>query len=129
MRGIDFLKLNEHPITVCSELSTRFHFVDPGFVGFTTACEAVNMMYKLLPSFNSPLTAHLADLPYICGDPFGVGHCATAALRQLRITCKVDRYRIKNKCKSHRRKECTHTASERAYTHRAIIRQEAKVPA
>lgn len=115
---------SKYPITIYWTLSQRIHFIDKHYVSSTTTLETVNAMYRMLPSLESPLTTDLADLPHICRDPFGVGHCATYALRQLKIICKVDRYRIKNKCESRKRKQCTHTACERAYTYQEYIRRQ-----
>lgn len=101
-----------------------FPIINKNYVGSTTACEAVDAMYRALPLFagKTPLTIRLDDVPYVCGDPFNIGHNGTSALRQFKIVCKIDRYRTRNKCRA--RASCTHTASERVYTYRENIRHE-----
>lgn len=111
-------------LIVYRALVRGFPFIDKNYVGSTTAYEAVDAMCRALLLFagKNPLTVRLDDVPYICDDPFNISHNGASAIRQLKIVCKIDRYRTRNKCRA--RASCTHTASERAYTYRENIRHE-----
>jgi hypothetical protein len=100
------------------------HLVNSNYVGSSAAYEAVDVVYKALPSITADehLSGRLQDVLVICEDSFNFSHNASSSLRRLKIFCKVDRYRINNKRRSCR--SYMYTVSQRVHTYQDRICSE-----
>lgn len=101
----------------------RPHYLNPEFLGPTTALEMVETVYRDLGSCTFWFSADLPELikGVVCNDAFKVDFDPSYYIRSMRVECKIDRYRS---YRSHHKKtdRCQHKPAERQYIKQHILR-------